>query len=104
MAKKRKHKRVTIGIRVAGKDTRIIGLTRNLSAGGCFIEKSVDCNLLPIGKTLPFFLEIPGDYAYIEIDGVVKHHGRGEDGMGICFDTTNRGIQSLIDQFLDNYH
>ena len=103
MVKKRKHHRVKIEIRAASKDTRSRGFTRNVSAGGCFVEKSEDFNLLPIGSKVPLFLEIPGEYAYIEIDGIVKHHGKKKEGMGICFEPTNRGIQSLIDKFLQNY-
>ena len=103
MAKKRKHQRVKIEIRVASKDHCSRGFTRNVSVGGCFIKKSDDFNLLPIGSKVPLFLEIPGEYAYIEIDGVVKHHGEKEEGMGICFEATNRGTQSLIDRFLQNH-
>lgn len=98
----RKHQRIELEVRVASKDNRIRGFTRNLSVGGCLIDKSDDFNLLPIGSKTSFFLEIPGEYAYIEIDGVAKHHGKEGDGMGICFETTN-GIKSLIDQFLRNY-
>jgi len=103
MAKKRKHERVKIEIRVASKDHCSKGFTRDVSVGGCFIEKSDDFNLLPIGSKVPLFLEIPGEYAYIEINGVVKHHGKEEGGMGIYFESTNRGIQSLIDKFLQNH-
>ena len=103
MSAKRKHQRVKIAIRVASKDNRFRGLTRNVSSGGCFIEKSSDFNLLPIGSKVPLFLEIPGEYAYIEIDGMVIHHGKEADGMGVCFESTNRGVQSLIDQFLQNH-
>jgi hypothetical protein len=103
MVKKRKHQRVKVEIRAASKDNRSRGFTRNVSAGGCFVEKSEDCNLLPIGSKVPLFLEIPGEYAYIEIDGIVKHHGKKKEGMGICFEPTSCGIQSLIDGFLQNH-
>ncbi len=76
MAKKRKHQRVKIKIRAASKDNRSRGFTRNVSADECFVEKSEDCNLLPIGSRVPLFLEIPSEYAYIEIQGIVKHHGK----------------------------
>ena len=103
MLEKRKYQRIELAIRIASKDNRIRGSTRNLSVGGCFIEKSENFCLLPIGTRISFFLEIPGEYAYIEIDGVVRHHGKERDGMGICFETTNYGIKSLIDQFLRNH-
>ena len=103
MAEKRKHQRVKTEIRLASKDHCSRGFTRDVSVGGCFIVKSEDFNLLPIGNKVPLFLEIPGEYAYIEIDGIVKHHGKNKEGMGICFDTTSRGVQSLIDRFLQNH-
>ena len=103
MAKKRKHERVKIEIRAASKDNRSRGFTRDVSVGGCFVKTSEDFSLLPIGSKVPLFLEIPGEYAYIEIDGIVKHHGKNKEGMGICFDTTSRGVQSLIDRFLQNH-
>jgi len=58
---------------------------------------------LPIGSTIPFFLEIPGGHAYIEIDGVVKHYGKEGDGIGICFGKTKYGIPLLIKKFLQKY-
>ena len=103
MQKKRKHQRVELEVRIADKDNRISGVTKNISAGGCFVETSEDFHLLPIGSTIPLFLEIPGGHAYIEIDGVIKHHGQEGNGMGIQFETPQRGISSLIDQFLKNY-
>jgi len=103
MQKKRKHQRVELEVRIADKDNRISGVTKNVSAGGCFVETSEDFHLLPIDSTLPLFLEIPGGYAYIEIDGVIKHHGHAGNGMGIQFKTAHPGIPSLIDQFLKNY-
>ncbi len=66
-------------------DSRISGLTKNISIGGCFVEKSEDSYLLPIDSTIPLFLEIPGGYAYIEIYGGIKHHGHAGNGMGIQF-------------------
>ena len=103
MLEKRNHQRIELGIRIASKDNRIGGFTKDISVGGCFIEKTEDFHLLPIGSTIPFFLEIPGEYAYMEIEGVVKHHGKGGDGMGICFDKMNCGVEALIDQFLHNH-
>lgn len=103
MLERRNHKRVELGIRIASKDSLIRGFTRDLSAGGCFIGKSEDFYLLPVGSKTSFFLEIPGEYAYVEIDGVVKHHGKEGDGMGICFESTNYGITYLIDQFIQSY-
>lgn len=103
MLEKRKHQRIELGIRFASKDNRIRGSTRDISVGGCFIAKSENFCLLPIGSRISFFLEIPGDYAYLEIDGAVRHHGKEGDGMGVCFETTNYGIISLIDQFLRNH-
>jgi len=103
MLEKRKEQRIELGIRIASKDNLIRGYTKNLSLGGCFIEKSEDFFLLPIGSRISFSLEIPGEYAYIEFDGVVRHHGKEGDGMGICFEKMNYGIKSLIDQFLRNH-
>jgi len=103
IAGRRNYQRLEIGVRCASQDPLIRGFTRNLSVGGCFIEKSEEYTLLPIGSLISFALEIPGDYAYMEIAGVVRHHGKGEEGMGICFTTTNPGIQSLITQFIQNH-
>ncbi len=103
MSGKRNNQRVELRIRIASKDNHISGYTRNLSTGGCFIENSENFCFLPIGSKIPFYLEIPGDYAYMEIEGVVKHHGKEGDGMGIYFEATNYGIKSLIDHFLKNY-
>jgi len=103
MSEKRNNQRVRIRIRVVSKDNRIVGYTRDLSVGGCFIESSDDLCFLPIGSEIPFYLEIPGDYAYMEIDGIIKHHGKENDGMGICFETTNNGIKSLMAHFMSNY-
>jgi hypothetical protein len=103
MSEKRNHQRVEIRIRVASKDNRIVGYTRNLSVGGCFIECSDDLYFLPIGSKIQFYLEIPGDYAYMEIDVMIKHYGKEDDGMGIGFETTNHGIKSLIANFMSNF-
>jgi len=103
MREKRKQQRVEVEVRITAKDNRISGLTKNISRGGCFLKKSEDFHLLPIGSTIPFYIEIPGGYAYIEIDGVITHHGQEGDGMGIRFESAHRGIPSLIDQFLRDY-
>ena len=103
MREKRNQQRVALEVRIADKDNHISGFTKNISTGGCFMKKPEDFDLLPIGSKAPFFLEIPGGYAYTEIVGIVTHHGKNGDGMGICFKTTHPGIISIIENFLHTH-
>jgi len=77
------------------------GWTKNLSQGGCLIEKSGDFDFLPMASRLTLKLEIPGVNEPIMVQGIVRQRGKHREGFGIQFEAVDKRSASHIERFLE---
>ncbi len=107
MVEWRVHPRLEFGLKVINKDTDEVGITRDISVGGCFILKSQGLTVLPLNTRIPLAFEIPGkdeyEDVYIEVEGKVVHHGKNEEGMGIDFMLLPSSAANVINNFVKAY-
>lgn len=107
MTEWRAHPRLEFGIKVVNKDNNEVGMMRDISVGGCFINKSQEFNLIPINAKIPLAFEIPGEDEYediyIEVEGKVVHHGKTEEGVGVNFIMVESSAANVISGFVKAY-
>lgn len=107
MAEWRVHPRLEFGIKVVNKSNDETGVMKDISVGGCYINKSEGFSLLPINTRVPLAFEIPGEDEYediyIEVDGKVVYHGKAGEGMGINFIMMESTAANVINGFVKAY-
>ncbi len=80
--------------------------TKDISLNGTFIKKEQwdkDVELAPIGSEIDFSFEFPHRSRYIDVKGVVVHHGKNDDGMGIWFKKIEERNKEFIKRFILDY-
>jgi len=75
------------------------GETKNISANGTFIKKDTQSQLHPIGSDIALSLDFPNERDFIEVKGMVVHHGN-DDGMGIWFKKIDERKKEFIRKFI----
>ena len=107
MAEWRVHPRLEFGIKVVNKNINEVGVMKDISVGGCFINKSEGFGLLPVNTRVPLSFVIPGEDEYkdiyIEVEGRVVHHGKTGEGMGINFMMIETSVANVINGFVKAY-
>ena len=81
-------------------------MTRDISEQGCFIRKerwNEDITLLPIGSEIEFSFDFLNTDSYIDVTGIVVHHGKNGEGMGIWFKKIDERAKEFIGMHLSNY-
>lgn len=102
--KRREQPRLKFGVVVKDKKHNRRGKTKDVSVDGCFIEKQGEFkDLLPIGSRIELILDLPNADKKIKVSGVVKHHGKKKDGMGICFEKIDDQSVQVIEQFIKTF-
>jgi hypothetical protein len=79
------------------------GVTRNLSLGGCFIQKSPEFASLPIPSRISLQLDLPGITETVVVFGVVKHTGRHGEGYGVQFKEVHKKSSYCIGKFIGTF-
>ena len=100
MKEKRKYPRFNTAIEVKDLATLRTGWTRNLSLGGCLIEKSEEFVFLPMASRLTLKFEIPGVNDLIAAFGIVRHRGKYTEGVGIQFEAIDKKSAYYIERFM----
>ena len=101
---KRKNPRVDFGITVSLSGRR--GVTKDISTDGAFIKKDVwdkDMKPSPIGAEVDLSFNFPTSEDCIDVKGIIAHHGRNDEGMGIWFKKIDERKKEFIKQFIANY-
>ena len=101
---KRSNQRIDWGILVHHNHKRM--MTRDISEQGCFIKKcewDKDMTLLPIGSEVEFSFDFLNTVNYIDVTGIVVHHGKNGEGMGICFKKIDERVKEFIGMYLSDY-
>ena len=104
MSKRREQPRLKFGVVVKEKGTNRKGTTRNISIGGCFINREGDfTELLPLGSPIELLIRLPNAERPITVSGIVKHHGTHQEGMGIAFVDIDDKAVATIDEFIQTF-
>ena len=101
---KRKNPRLDYEITVMHNGKR--GKTRDISQSGTFIRMDHSHNqspLSPVGSDISFSLDFPTAKDNIDVKGVVVHHGKNGNGMGIYFRRIDKGSKKFIKKFISDY-
>ena len=103
MVDKRNYPRFDSVLQVMELSTLKTGWTRNLSLGGCFIEKSKEFNGLSLSSRVTLKFEIPGINDIVVIFGEVTHRGQQEEGFGIQFKEVDKKSAYYIGRFMGTF-
>ena len=103
MLERRNYFRFNAALQVMELSTLKTGLTKNLSLGGCFIEKSKEFNCIPLDSRVTLKFEIPGVNDIVVIFGVVNHHGQHEEGFGVQFKEVDKKSAYYIGRFMGTF-
>lgn len=102
--KRREQPRLKFGVVVKDRKRKRSGKTKDVSIDGCFIEKQGEFkDLLPIGSRIELILDFPNADRKIKVWGVVKHHGKNNNGMGIRFEKIDDQAIAVIEQFIRTF-
>jgi len=103
----RSHPRLAFDMKIVNKNSSEVGMMKDLSVGGCFINRSEKFGVLPVHTRVPLVLEIPGENeqeeVHIEVEGNVIHHGKAGEGMGINFVMIAFSDANVINSFVKAY-
>ena len=99
----RNYPRFNTPVRVQDLATLRTGMTRNLSLGGCFIDKSPEFDSLPIPSRISLKFHMPGINEAVVIFGLVKHTGKHEEGYGIQFKEMHKKSVYYIGKFIGSF-
>ncbi len=103
----RAHPRLAFGIKVVNKNSSEVGIMKDISLGGCFINRSEEFGVLPVHTRVPLAFELPGENGHervhIEVEGKVIHHGKTGEGMGINFVMIAFSDANVINSFVKAY-
>jgi hypothetical protein len=103
MQEKRRYPRFTVKVKIQDTATLKTGWTRNLSLGGCLIEKSDEFDFLPMASRGSFTLAIQGADEPVEVHGVVRHKGKDRDVFGIQFEDIDKKCAYYIEKFTGTF-
>ena len=99
----RNYPRLDTALKVQDLATLKIGLTHNLSLGGCFIKKSSAFDALSIPSRIALKFEIPGITQTVVVFGLVKHKGKHDEGFGIQFQEVHKKSAYYIGRFMGSF-
>jgi hypothetical protein len=93
----RKFPRIALGVPILIPHLQKSCLCLNLSVSGCFLPET---NLGSVGTKIPLLVDLPG-MGKINVDGVIVHTGREEEGTGVDFEAIDPQGKVYLKQFLE---
>ncbi len=100
MEEKRSYPRFNTAVKVQDLTTHKTRWTKNLSLGGCLMEKAEEADFLPMASNLVLRLEIPGVNEPVVAYGKVRHEGEHKEGYGIQFQGVHKKTVYYIEKFM----
>ncbi len=98
---KRENTRLNLGITVFHDGD--YGRTKDISIDGTFIKENKQSQLQPVGSEISLSFDFPSRVRYIKAKGVVVHHGKDDDGIGIWFKKIDERNKEFIRRFILDY-
>ena len=103
MTEKRSYPRLNTAVEVRDYTTFKTRWTKNLSLGGCLIERCEEYDSLPIASQIVLKFEIPGVNEAVLASGVVKHKGKHREGFGIQFASVDKKSAYYLGRFMGTF-
>ena len=100
MEEKRHYPRFSTAVKVQDLTTHKTRWTKNLSLGGCLMEKSEKSDFLPMASNLILKLEIPGANEPVVAFGKVRHEDEHNEGYGIQFKKVDKKTAYYMEKFM----
>ena len=100
MEEKRSYPRFNTAVKVQDLTTHKTRWIKNLSLGGCLMEKAEEADFLPMASNLVLKLEIPGANEPVVAFGKVRHGGKSKEGYGIQFKEVHKQTAYYIERFM----
>ena len=99
---KRSCPRFNIAVRVQDSSTLKTRWTKNLSSGGCLIDRSEGFGFLPKDSRLLLTFAIPEEDEPLVISGILRHRIKYGQGLGIQFEAVDEKSTYCIEKFIEN--
>jgi hypothetical protein len=77
--------------------------TKNLSLGGCLIERCDEFDSLSMVSWLTLKFEIPGVDEAVLASGIVRHTGKHREGFGIQFASVDKKSAYYLERFMGTF-
>jgi len=103
MKGKRSYPRFNTVVKVQDIATLKTGRTKDLSLGGCLINKAEGFDFLPMASRISLKLEIPGVGEPVVVHGIVRHRGKYREGFGVQFEAVDKKAAYYIERFIGTF-
>ena len=103
MTEKRSYPRFKAAVEVRDYTTFKTRWTKNLSLGGCLIERCDEFDTLSTASQIVLKFEIPGVNEAVLASGVVRHTGMHREGFGIQFTSVDRKSAYYLGKFMGTF-
>ena len=103
MTDKRSYPRLDTAAEVRDYTTFRTRWTKNLSLGGCLIERCDELDSLPIASQIALKFEIPGVNEVVLASGIVSHTGKHREGFGIQFASVDKKSAYYLERFMGTF-
>jgi len=103
MKGKRSYPRFNTVVKVQEVATLKTGRTKDLSLGGCLIDKAEGFDFLPMASRISLKLEIPGVGEPVVVHGIVRHRGKYREGFGVQFEVVDKKAAYYIERFIGTF-
>ena len=100
---KRSYPRFNTAVEVKDITTFKTRWTKNLSLGGCFIERCDEFDSLSMASWLTLKFEIPGVDEVVLASGMVRHTGKHREGVGIQFASVDKKSAYYLERFMGTF-
>ena len=100
---KRSYPRFNTAVEVKDITTFKTRWTKNLSLGGCLIERCDELDSMPMASQIALKFEIPGVKEAVLVSGVVKHKGKHGEGFGIQFASVDKRSAYYLERFMGTF-
>ncbi len=103
MTEKRSYPRLNAAVEVRDYTTFKTRCTKNLSLGGCLIERCDELDLLSMASQIVLKFEIPGVKEAVLASGIVRHTGKHREGFGIQFASVDKKSAYYLERFMGTF-
>ena len=103
MKEKRRYPRINTAVEVRDCTNFKTCWTKNLSLGGCFIERRDELDSPSIASWLTLKFEIPGVKEAVLASGIVSHTGKHKEGFGVEFTSVDKKSAYYLERFMGTF-
>ena len=103
MTEKRSYPRLNTIVKVQDFTTFKTRWTKNLSLGGCLIERCDEFDSLSMASQIVLKFEIPGVNEDVLVSGIVRHMGKHKEGFGIQYASVDKKSAYYLGRFMGTF-